>query len=444
MVFVIDKNKKPLAPCHEARARKLLSHGKAKIFRMEPFTIILMRTVDEDVTPCVLKIDPGSQHTGIAIIQGDRVLWMGQIEHRRDIQKLLEKRSAYRRRRRSKNLRYRKVRFDNRKKPKGWFPPTIMSRLQNIVTIVKRLMKICPIEKIEYELVNFDTQLLQNPDIKGVEYQEGPLYRTEMRTYLLNTFQGVCQYCGGKSKDPKLEWEHIVPKSRGGSNSVSNATLSCHCCNADKDNMTLSEWANAIAAKKRKTALDKARITGIAGVQKKNYSTSLAAAAITNAIRWKIKDALIEATNLPVGTCPARQTKYNRVERNLSKEHCVDAVCVGYDLPKEFHFKTNDCLVIVANGRGSHCRTNVDKQGFPIGKYYPRKKDFFGFQTGNMVIANVPSGAKCGKHRGRVTCRSSGSFNIKTSAGLVQGINYKYMRPILLNDGYSYSHKSAL
>ena len=45
MVFVIDTNKKPLAPCHPAKARKLLNTGKAAVWRVAPFTIILKKAV---------------------------------------------------------------------------------------------------------------------------------------------------------------------------------------------------------------------------------------------------------------------------------------------------------------------------------------------------------------------------------------------------------------
>ena len=119
MVFVLDCNKKPLAPCHEARARKLLSRKKAAVYLRYPFTIILKREVEDDIAPCTLKLDPGSRHTGVAILQNDRILFLGQINHKTTIVDDLKKRSAYRRRRRSKNCRYRAARFLNRKKRRG-------------------------------------------------------------------------------------------------------------------------------------------------------------------------------------------------------------------------------------------------------------------------------------------------------------------------------------
>lgn len=83
MVFVLDKNKKPLAPCHPAGARKLLKTGKAKVFKKYPFTIILEREVETEEEEYRLKIDYGSRHTGLAILKNNKeVVWLAQIEHR--------------------------------------------------------------------------------------------------------------------------------------------------------------------------------------------------------------------------------------------------------------------------------------------------------------------------------------------------------------------------
>ena len=67
-VFVLDTNHKPLTPCKPSLARKLLKVGKAKVFRLYPFTIILKKEVAEDPRPVTLKIDPGSNVSGLAIL----------------------------------------------------------------------------------------------------------------------------------------------------------------------------------------------------------------------------------------------------------------------------------------------------------------------------------------------------------------------------------------
>ncbi len=68
-VFVLDTNKQPLNPVHPAWSRKLLSSGRAAVYKRYPFTIILKHAVpNAEVQPLRLKIDPGSKTTGIAIV----------------------------------------------------------------------------------------------------------------------------------------------------------------------------------------------------------------------------------------------------------------------------------------------------------------------------------------------------------------------------------------
>ena len=76
-VFVLDTNHKPLTPCKPSLARKLLKAGKAKVFRLYPFTIILRKEVTEDPRPTILKIDPGSKVTGLAILLGSDLSNLG-------------------------------------------------------------------------------------------------------------------------------------------------------------------------------------------------------------------------------------------------------------------------------------------------------------------------------------------------------------------------------
>ncbi|MBI5345890.1 MAG: RRXRR domain-containing protein, partial [Chlamydiae bacterium] len=66
--FVLDKNKERLMPCHPARARKLVKKGKATIYWLYPFTIILKEREGGNVQPVEVKIDPGSRITGIALV----------------------------------------------------------------------------------------------------------------------------------------------------------------------------------------------------------------------------------------------------------------------------------------------------------------------------------------------------------------------------------------
>ena len=230
-VFVLDTNKRQLEPVHPAEARLLLNDQRAAVYRRYPFTIILKEEVPEaKPTPLRLKIDPGSRTTGIAILRDSgEIVFAMELTHRGlRIKSQLESRRTIRRSRRNRKTRYRKPRFENRTRPKGWLAPSLKSRVYNIETWVSRLRSACNITEISMELVRFDTQLLQNPEISGVAYQQGELAGYEVREYLLEKWNRTCAYCG--KTDVPLEIEHIVPRSKGGSNSVSNLTLACHGC----------------------------------------------------------------------------------------------------------------------------------------------------------------------------------------------------------------------
>jgi len=71
--------------------------------------------------------------------------------------------------------------------------------------------------------------------------------------------------------------------------------------------------------------------------------------------------------------------------------------------------------------------------------YLMRSKSAFGFQTGDFVRAVVPTGKKAGIYTGRVAIRASGSFNLRTVYGLVQGIHHRFCTLVQRADGYGYS-----
>jgi len=167
-------------PCRPARARKLLTGGKAKVFRYFPFTIILTERKDGNTQPVSFKTDPGSRTTGIAVVahfeRGRVLVWAACLNHRGHIiRKSLEVRRAIRRNRRSRKTRYRKPRFMNRTGPEGRLPPSLQSRIGNVRVWLGRILSFVPLTEIEAETVRFDTQKMRNPEISGTEYQKGEL-----------------------------------------------------------------------------------------------------------------------------------------------------------------------------------------------------------------------------------------------------------------------------
>jgi 5-methylcytosine-specific restriction endonuclease McrA len=423
-VFVIDKNHQPVMPCTPARARMLLHRGKAAVFRRFPFTIILKRAIPLATNqPLRLKIDPGSNTSGIAIVDDTRgdVVFAAEINHRgRQVSEALDKRRAIRRGRRERKTRYRPARANNRRRPSGWLAPSLRSRVINIRIWIERFRRLCPVTSLSQELVRFDTQALQQPEIAGVAYQQGTLMGYELREYLLEKWGRRCAYCG--AKELPLQIEHLVPRARGGTNRVSNLTLACQDCNQRKGTRTAEEFGHPeLQAQAMKP---------------------LKSAAIGNATRWAVWKELLE-TGLPVEVGTGGRTKSNRSTRGLPKTHWLDAACVGASTPTFLCVAGVVPLLIKATGRGSRQMCLVDRFGFP--RSGPKALGtVLGMRTGDIARAVVTSGAKEGVYVGRVLIRATKRFNIQTRLGTIQGLPARTFTVLHRSDGYSYQKGRAV
>ena len=421
-VFVLDKHQKPLMPCSEKRARLLLNRGRARVHKMYPFTIRLVDRLWEEsiLQPTRLKLDPGSKTTGVAVtLDGDidtKIVILGEIIHKTGIKSKLDSRRALRRSRRHRKTRYRQPRFLNCKRKAGGLPPSLQARVSQTMNVVAKLRTFMPITAISVEHVKFDTQALQNAEISGVEYQQGELMGYEVREYLLEKWGRACVYCG--VTDVPLEVEHIIPKSRGGSNRISNLTLACHDCNQEKGTRTAEEYGfSHIQAQAKKPLKD---------------------AAMMNATRWRLYEQL-KATGLSVEAGTGGRTKYQRIQHELPKEHYYDALCVGASTPETFTTLPAYVQVWSAKGRGTRQMCNTNKYGFPL-SHRQAKKAHFGFQTGDLVVANVPKSKYQGIWKGRIAVRARGSFVIATQDQKFD-VHHKYCQIVQRNDGWNYGIK---
>ncbi|GAX38876.1 RNA-guided endonuclease IscB [Nodularia sp. NIES-3585] len=422
-VFVIDTNKRPINPIHSAQARQLLRNKKAAIYRRFPFTIILKESRPyAPVADLRIKVDPGAKTTGIALVNDatGEVVFAAELKHRGfAIRDALTSRRQLRRGRRNRQTRYRKPRFLNRTRPEEWLAPSLMSRVHNVETWVNRLSKFAPITEISTELVKFDMQLMRQPEIEGKEYQQGTLAGYETREYLLEKWNRQCAYCG--VKDLPLQIEHIHPRSKGGSNSITNLTLSCEKCNIKKGTKDIKDFLKK----------DPSKLQKILAQAKK----PLADATAVNATRYKLLEVL-KSTGLTIECGSGGLTKFNRTSQQLVKTHWLDAACVGKSTPI-LNIKGIKPLLITANGHGNRQMCGTDKFGFPS-RHRTNKQIHFGFQTGDIIKAVVTSGKKVGEYLGRVLCRATGSFDIATKTGRISGISHKYCSAIHKKDGYSY------
>lgn len=418
-VFVLDTNKRALTPVQPVVARKLLSDGKAAVFRRYPFTIILKEEVNEPIDADIrLKLDPGSKFTGIALVRNNMVIWAAELQHHGLKIKLdLESRAASRGSRRARKTRYRQARFLNRTKPKGWLAPSLMHRVLTVKTWVDRLSKYAPIGAISQELVRFDMQAMDNPEIEGAEYQQGVLTGYEVREYLLEKWNRRCAYCG--AENTPLEIEHVHPKSRGGSNRISNLTLACHACNQKKGATPIEEFL------KRKPEILKRILAQV--------KRPLADAAAVNSTRWKLFETL-KSTELPIEIGTGGRTKFNRRTLELPKAHWIDAACVGESGASVKVDANLKPLQIKSMGHGSRQMCRTDKYGFP-NKHRTRQKTQFGFRTGDIAKAIVTTSKKAGTYVGRVSVRSAGRFGV----GRLDGLHRRFFSLIQRGDGYAYS-----
>lgn len=427
-VFVLDKHGKPLMPCSEKRAKLLLARGRARVHRLVPFTIRLVDRVQETSVLQIVevKIDPGSKHTGIAVVivegKAVNVRMLLELTHRGElIKRTIVKRSVWRQGRRNRKTRYRQPRFSNRTRPKGWLAPSLQHRVLTTMSWVNRIRRWCPVECIAYERVNFDMQRMMNQNISGKQYQQGELYKKEIMEYLLEKFNRTCAYC--PAKDTRLEIEHSTPRSLGGTDSVHNLLIACRECNQKKGNLPL-----ALFLKDRPELLAKLQ---------KQLKTPLKDAAAVNATKNGLFTALL-GTGLPVAESTGANTKLNRVRLDVPKMHALDAACVG-DIDS-IRIDSVFTLEIKSTGRGLHQRTITDRNGFPR-SYRERKKRFFGFSTGDFAkfIPNERQMLRGIKWcTGRILVRARGNFDAIVKGNLINR-SYHQWKLLQKADGYSYN-----
>ena len=309
MVYVLSQNGQPLMPTeNHAKVRVFLKQGKAKVVQRCPFTIQLLYESTTHTQKINLGIDAGSKTIGISATTDSKVLYEAEVVLRNDIVELLSGRRALRRSRRNRKTRYRKPRFDNRKKPDGWLAPSIRQKIETHVTVVENITKILPMTKIIVETASFDIQKIKNPEIEGAEYQHGEqLDFWNVREYVLFRDGHTCQCCKGKSKDNILNVHHIESRKTGG-NAPNNLITLCETCH-------------------------KAYHKGIITLPKEIHrGMRFRDAAFMGIMRWAFYDRLKELYN-PLGAEVINTygyiTKNTRITYDLPKEHYVDARCIS-------------------------------------------------------------------------------------------------------------------
>src|SRR6266568_5703435 len=302
-VYVLNCHGQSLMPCRPRKARLLLKEGKAKVVKMVPFTIQLLYGSSGYKQEVSLGVDVGTHHIGVSATTEQKVLFDAKVLPRTDIKELLATRLQYRRARRSRKTRYRKARFLNRKRPEGWLAPSVEHKVAAHIKTIKLLHKILPISRTTLEVAQFDLQKIKNPEIEGVEYQQGlQLGFWNVREYVLFRDNHTCQWCKGKSKDPILNVHHIESRKTGG-DSPDNLITLCETCH---DHIHRTHQEHKIKRKSR----------------------GFRDATQMGMIRWRIYEqakAMFPNVHLTYGYI----TKHTRIMYDLEKLHLIDARCVS-------------------------------------------------------------------------------------------------------------------
>ena len=302
-VYVINQRKEPLMPTTPCKARKLLKQGKAKVVKREPFTIQLLYATGETKQDITLGVDAGSKIIGLSATTDKQELFSAEVELRNDIVDLLSTRREFRRTRRNRKTRYRKPRFLNRvrSKNKGWLAPSVENKIQTHLKIISKIHEILPISKIIIEVASFDIQKIKNPNIEGVEYQQGEqLGFWNVREYVLWRDGYKCQ--GKKGCKNKILNVHHIESRKTGGNSPSNLISLCTECHKDYH------------AGKLKLNLKRGQ--------------SFKDAAFMGIMRWTFYNRLKEIYS-NVKITYGYITKNTRIQNNLPKEHRIDALCIS-------------------------------------------------------------------------------------------------------------------
>ena len=305
-VFVLNMRGEPLMPCKCAKARHLLKDGKAFVACMSPFTIQLKIATGENRQPITLGIDPGAKTIGLSASTEEAELYSAEVEERQDIPRLNSDRRELRRARRYRKTRYRAPRFSNRvgRRNKGWLAPSLEHKVATHHACVGKILKILPVTTIVFEEAKFDIQRLQNLEIAGIEYQNGPQRDFDnVRAYVLDRDGYTCQHCKGKSGDPRLHVHHLQ-SARTGGDAPNNLITLCTTCHK-------ALHAGTIKLKRTRG---------------RSYKGATHLSILRKAIVQRLKAAYPE---LEIRTTYGYITKRTREEYGIAKSHRADAFCIA-------------------------------------------------------------------------------------------------------------------
>lgn len=341
--LVVGQNGMPLMPTTERKTRMLLKQKKAEVICRHPFVIKLLYKTGCATQKGCIGIDTGSQHIGVGVTAGDRVVLKAEHTLRSSMEKrsLMQRRASYRRNRRYRKVRYRRPKWRHHTKrvyssmpdkkgrhwkkekvffqsprPDGWLPPSLQSKCDHHKAIIKKYLGYLPAaiaDNLVIEVGRFDTARMKDPTVHGEMYQRGPMYEKEnLRAYIFARDDYTCTCCKAKAGSVrkngtvvKLIDHHILFRSRGAADdpqymaSVCNA---CHTTKAHQPGGILYAWM----------------------MEKKRFTRGLRDATFMNILRRRMFQEFPQA-RFTYGNITAADRKRLRLE----KSHANDAAAIS-------------------------------------------------------------------------------------------------------------------
>lgn len=335
-VYVISKNGERLMPTTRyGRVRHLLKEDKAHIVKHEPFTIQLDYESTTYVQDMEICMDAGAQHIGVSLKSETFEFESRQYDLLKDEKERHDDARKYRRGRRNRK-RYRKPRFDNRRRKEGWLAPSLQNKADRHMDIVKSFASVAPVTDVYIEVGQFDIQVLAameegRPIPDGIGYQRGDRYAIDtLREAVFQRDQYTCRICGRSAfKDKAILHAHHAYYWRGQhGDRLSELMTVCEKCHTSANHQKGGKlWG-----------YDKAlpRFVG---------------AAFMNSVRWYIYNTLRTALPCEVHLTYGAATKRSRLNRKLPESHTNDAYSMG-----RFHpmYRTNGVL-LTKRRRNNRC-----------------------------------------------------------------------------------------
>ena len=358
--FVLAKDGSRLMPTNIRKARKLLDKGKVVIYKHHPFTIQLTgesRHCTQSIEFCE---DTGSEHVGVSIKSETHEYVHAQYDHLSDEKQRHEAQALYRRSRRGRK-RYRKPRFDNRRRNDKWLAPTVEHKKDNHIRIFDMYAEVCPITRAVFEVGQFDPAAMQALEetgevLQGTDYQHGKKFQlANLREAVFTRDRYTCQVCGKSVKDGViLHAHHIIYRSNGGTDRINNLMTVCDKCHTPKNHKPGG------------------KLYGL-----KPLTGTYRDVTFMNIVRWYIKNDI--QNRYPDITVEHTYGSYTKASRRdlgqLPKTHANDAYAMGEFHPKhrcrETHYikrrRNNRCLEKFYDAKYTDMRDGTVKKGSEIG-----------------------------------------------------------------------------